>query len=369
MPSQWIAILEVLFLVATGWQVLNWLGLGRAAWRKEPPAQWADTGPGVSIVVCARNEADRLIKNLPRLFTQTYRPLEIVVVDDDSDDETQNILTSLSRSFKSLRIVKICDKKFGGKKLALKAGIEAATYDWLLLTDADCYPASERWVAGMMHEARKGADIVLGIGLYERWPGWLNRFIRYETALTALQYGAAALWGQPYMGVGRNLLYHRRVFEAANGFTHHLDLISGDDDLLINEVASEFHTSIRVHPGTFTLSEPKKTIPDWYRQKRRHLSTATRYKRAHQLWLGSVSASLLVHYVSGAALVAVGLGQIAMAGWLLRQVVMHAVMWPWLLRLRQQDLGWWLVALDGLLCLYYGLFGIRFLVTRKTNTW
>ena len=55
MPSQWIAILEVLFLVATGWQVLNWLGLGRAAWRKEPSAQWADTGPGVSIVTNREN--------------------------------------------------------------------------------------------------------------------------------------------------------------------------------------------------------------------------------------------------------------------------------------------------------------------------
>ncbi len=369
MTTQWIAIIEWLFVLATGWQMLVWLAMGRIAWRKQPAPRWADTGPGVSIVVCARNEAERLIKNLPRLFAQTYRPLEIVVVDDDSNDETQNILTSLSRSFSSLRIVKISNKKFGGKKPALKAGIEAARYDWLLLTDADCYPASDGWVAGMMHEARKGADIVLGIGLYERLPGWLNRFIRYETALTALQYCSAAAWGHPYMGVGRNLLYHRRVFEAARGFTHHLDLLSGDDDLLINEVASAFSTSVSVHARTFTLSEPKKTIPDWYRQKCRHLSTATRYKRAHQLWLASVSASLLAHYLTGAVLVAVGLGQMAMAGWLLRQVAVHAVMWPWLQRLRTQDLGWWLVWLDALLGLYYGLFGIRFLVTRKTNTW
>lgn len=369
MTAQWSAIIEWLFLLATGWQILVWVALGRAAWRKQPVQAWADTGPGVSIVVCARNEAERLIKNLPRLFAQTYRPLEIVVVDDDSNDETQNILTSLSRSFKYLNIVKISDKKFGGKKLALKAGIEAAKYEWLLLTDADCHPASDRWVAGMMHEARKGADIVLGIGLYERLPGWLNRFIRYETAVTALQYCAAAAWGHPYMGVGRNLLYHRRVFEAANGFSHHLDLISGDDDLLINEVASAFHTAVSVHPRTFTLSEPKKTTQDWYRQKCRHLTTATRYKRVHQLWLGSVSASLLAHYLAGALLVAVGLGQIAMAGWLLRQIAVYAVMRPWLQRLRTQDLSWWLAGLDGLLCLYYGVFGIRFLVTRKTNTW
>ncbi len=220
-----------------------------------------------------------------------------------------------------------------------------------------------------MHQARSGSDIVLGIGLYEQRPGWLNRFIRFETVLTALQYSAAAMWGRPYMGVGRNLLYGRHVFEAVDGFNRHLNLASGDDDLLVNEAGKFFETSVSVHPRTFTFSEPKETIKSWYRQKRRHLSTATRYERAHQLWLGLLSASLLCHYVAGAVLVASGLGRIALAGWAFRQMVMHGVMLPWMARLRQKDLGKWLPVLDGVLVLYYGFFGLQILVTRKTNTW
>lgn len=367
--GHWTAVVEYVFWVATAWQVIAWLLMGRAAWRPVPPSTFPDSGPGLSIVVCARNEANHLLKNLPSLLSQAYRPIEVVVVDDDSDDETKNILTSLRQTFSHLRIVEIRNKRFGGKKRALEAGIRATRYDWLLLTDADCRAASAQWAAGMIHQARSGAEIVLGIGLYEQHPGWLNRFIRFETALTALQYVAAAMWGHPYMGVGRNLLYHKRVFEAVGGFKRHLNLVSGDDDLLVNEAGKLFATSVSVHPRTFTFSEPKKTIKGWYRQKRRHLSTATRYERAHQLWLGLLSVSLLCHYVMGAILVAFGLGWMALGAWGFRQMVVHGVMLPWMIRLRQEDLGKWLFVLDGLLALYYVFFGLQVLVMRKTNTW
>ncbi len=369
MTTEWLSWLVFSFYAATAWQIAWWLLLAKAAWRKSAPPKWPTEGPGVSIIICARNEADRLIKNLPHICTQTYKPIEIIVVDDASIDKTQKILTSLSCSYKNLRTIKITNKTIIGKKQALNAGIRAATYDWLLFTDADCRPASTHWVAGMMAQVRQGAAIVLGIGLYEREAGWLNRFIRFETALTALQYCAAAFWHAPYMGVGRNLLYHKSVFKEAKGFSEHLNLASGDDDLLVNAVGRKFKTAAALHPQTFTLSEPKKTITSWYYQKCRHFTAADKYKRSHQIVLASVASAQMYHYLSGSVLFAIGLGQIALTGWSVKLLALHAVMWPWLRRIGQSDLMRWLWILDGALALYYGFFGLKFWVTRKTNSW
>jgi hypothetical protein len=67
----------------------------------------------------------------------------------------------------------------------------------------------------------------------------LNRFIRFETVYSAVQYLSFALNGSPYMGVGRNLIYHKSLFAEANGFKSHEKIASGDDDLFINQVANK----------------------------------------------------------------------------------------------------------------------------------
>ena len=56
---------------------------------------------------------------------------------------------------------------------------------------------------------RPGIEVVLGYGAYKKYPGFLNKLIRFETFHTALQYFSYALAGKPYMGVGRNLSYRK----------------------------------------------------------------------------------------------------------------------------------------------------------------
>jgi hypothetical protein len=129
--------------------------------------------------------------------------------------------------------------------------------------------------------------IVLGYGAYEKTPNsFLNKIIRFETLLTAVQYFSWARIGQPYMGIGRNMAYKKEEFFNVNGFIDHMKIRSGDDDLFINQAANRKNTTVCYTPESFTYSEPKKTFTDWFTQKRRHVSTASHYKPFDKMQLG-----------------------------------------------------------------------------------
>lgn len=190
-----------------------------------------------------------------------------------------------------------------GKKFALAQGITAARYDHLLLTDADCCPASEDWLYHMQRKLRGPLKIGLGYGPYQKYPGWLNRFIRYETFYTALQYLSFALAGRPYMGVGRNLIYKKELFEEVGGFHKHINLASGDDDLFVQAAADANNTTLILSPSTFCYSEPERTWRSYARQKARHLTTGKHYTTINKMLLGALSLSHFVHFLGGFVLI------------------------------------------------------------------
>ena len=253
----------------------------------------------VSIVICAKNEAANLAKNLPGVLFQNYRTThEVIVVNDNSDDESKYIIDEYKKDFKNLSNVELVQeaKFIAGKKFPLSMGIKSSKHETLLLTDADCVPASENWISLMQNGYSEGIEIVLGYGSYNKLPGLLNKLIRFETFLTALQYFSYALAGLPYMGVGRNLSYKKDVFIRNKGFSSINHLQSGDDDLFINKVATKTNTAIVIDPEAHTLSDPKKTFKSWIRQKNRHYTTAAFYKPKHKFLLGTYQATSFLFY-------------------------------------------------------------------------
>src|SRR5581483_1786901 len=135
-----------------------------------------------------------------------------------------------------------------GKKFALTMGIKASKNEYLLFTDADCRPASANWITRMAVNFNRSTEIVLGYSPYQSAGGLLNSFIRFETIRTAINYLSAALAGNPYMGIGRNLAYTKTLFFKNKGFASHMHVMSGDDDLFVNENATAGNTTIEIHP-------------------------------------------------------------------------------------------------------------------------
>ncbi len=266
---------------------------------------WHPGKPGtrrfpVSIVICTKNEEENLRANLPLFLSQDHPDYEVLVVDDASNDGTQEVLRDLQRVYPHLRTTAIRENVHirQGKKLALTVGIKGAANEWLLLTDADCRPASRQWLRNMQQNFSRECHIVLGFGKYESKKGLLNILIRYDTLFTALQYLGFALARLPYMGVGRNLAYRKSLFFKNRGFARHYDLASGDDDLFINEVARGKNTRIEIRPESHTVSTPEKNWHNWYHQKRRHLTTGPRYRLRTKILLGGELSSRMVFYLA-----------------------------------------------------------------------
>jgi biofilm PGA synthesis N-glycosyltransferase PgaC len=329
-----------------------------------------DELPTVSLIICARNEADNLSRYLDRILNQTYRSLEIILVLHKSSDNSFNILSSLQRRYSHLHIV-VCDDERAGKKFALAKGIEQAKHQVLLLTDADCVPASPDWVRGMVASMQDDTQIVLGVAPYDEAPGLLNIWVRFEAWYTALQYLSLALAGHPYMGVGRNLAYRKSLYEGSGGFRSHEHLASGDDDLFVNATAKRGKVEIRLHPKTYVYSTPKTTWWDYYRQKTRHFTTGSEYKIKDKIILNLLTMSHLLHFFLGGALLIFKISiMFALLGYAVRMGVVIVVGSVILGKMQHRSLRIWLPVLDGLLVLYYLVFAPLVLMNNdNTQRW
>lgn len=296
----------------------------------------------ISVIVCAKNEAQNLKRFLPSIIEQEYPDFEIVLVNDASSDGTLDVMEDFARLHQNIKLVNVKNVEafWGNKKYALTLGIKASQNEHLLFTDADCKPASKYWLKHMSAHFSDKTSIVLGYGSYAKIKNsLLNKMVRFETLTTAVHYFSMALVGLPYMGVGRNLAYSKKVFFKANGFIKHMKMRSGDDDLFINQVANKSNTAVCISNKSFTISTPKTTFKDWFRQKRRHVSTAKYYKPKHKIILALLYISNFLFWVLGLSLISTLFNwQIVLALFLLRICVQYVILGPISKKLDEKDL-------------------------------
>ncbi len=252
----------------------------------------------ISVIICAKNEAENLQKFLPLLINQKHQTYEVVLINDASSDHTLEIMTKFQKQHSHIKIVDVKNNEafWGNKKYALTLGIKASSYEHVLLTDANCKPISENWITEMANCFTDKKTIVLGYGAYKKLNSFLNKLIRFETLMTAIQYFSYAKIGLPYMGIGRNLAYKKEEFYEANGFVNHMQVRSGDDDLFINEVANSKNVALCINTSSFTESSPKTSFRFWFNKQRRQASTTKYYKLKHKLVLGLFFSSQLLFW-------------------------------------------------------------------------
>jgi len=274
---------------------LAWIWGGLAGFKTN---EIPDYNTSISLIIAARDEERNLKKNLELWLGQNHNSFEVIVADDCSYDNTQYFLNELQRKFQHLHVVTLEETKIfkGGKKHALSLAIKAAQFDRVLFTDADCKPSSKDWLALMNAQFTEQKEIVLGMGVYEKKKGLLNYLIRMDTLQIAIQYLGTAARGFPYMGVGRNLAYNKHLFFDVGGYKKHIDIIWGDDDLFINQIANGNNTTLCATPEAQTVSKPKTSFEAWFVQKRRHISTSGRYSFGTKLMLSLKSVRMLIYY-------------------------------------------------------------------------
>lgn len=297
MPQNLTVILTYAFYLLAGIQMLYWLyflvGLVRIK-----TGQSSHNDLGISVVVAAQNEIHNLRALVPRVLKQDHQNFELIVVNDRSEDGTFDFLIDLEKKEDKLRVLHIHDRPehINGKKYALTLGIKAAKHNNILLTDADCLPVSDQWIATMA-SGYEASTFVLGFSSYTKLKGFLNYFIRFETLLTGIQYLASAINGRPYMGVGRNLGYKKALFLEKKGFLGFQEVIGGDDDLFVNRYASSTSTEVITGEEALILSTPKTTWKSFLRQKHRHLNVGKHYRLGSKFKIGLFNLSWIFYFL------------------------------------------------------------------------
>jgi len=330
---------------------------GKLAYDRAPHYE-PDVFPPVSVIICAKNEAENLKKNLKVILIQNYPKFEVIIVNDQSTDNTVQVIAEYFDRNENLRLfnIKPGEKPLPGKKFAIKTGVEHAKYDTIVVTDADCKPVSAHWLEHLVASYLDDTDFVLGYSPFNKAPTLLNKVARYENVMTAMQYLSFAKVGMPYMGVGRNMSFRKELFGQwdINGSKK---MVGGDDDLFVNALAKGKKTELCLHKDSFTYSDAKTTWGDWIRQKTRHVSTGNRYRFHHKLVLFLFALSNFLFYTTFPLLCIKAVTMPLVLISLVSSVALvlftkYVVTAKINTRLQQTDLTKWFIIMDPLYVLY-----------------
>lgn len=272
-------ILTGLFLIQLLFLLVVYLRPYRRIKKKTKGAE-PSVQPPVSIIVYAKNESENLRENLPFLLSQDYPDYEVIVINDGSTDESEQVLKLLEGEHKHLYHTYIPEeaKYLSRRKLALTVGIKAAKNEVLLFTEANCKPMSTLWVRTMAANFVEGKSFTLGYCAYTYHKGFFHKLVAYDNLLSGLQYLSSALAGSPYAGNGRNLAYCKEEFFRRKGYYNSLNLHAGDDDLFVNEAATKKNTSVEYSPESLTEMKRIERFSVWKEMKVSRAATRRFYK-------------------------------------------------------------------------------------------
>lgn len=347
--------------------VFSALSFYRQNRRKDPGAEKLTERSAVIIPV--RTESD-ISATCIRSFAEQY-PLahELLIVDDHAgiDNNFQDLFYDhdiyRKREFPVFRLIK--NEYRQGKKYALSYGIERTDREFMVFTDADCYAASNNWLVKILAPFKnENIDIVLGYSPYIS-RNWLGLFVRFETFMTALQYFSYALRGMPYMGVGRNLAFRKRLFLKNKGYDSHLDLLSGSDDLFVRETANSGNVAIQIDPDSFVFTYPKESLPGFIRQKTRHVSTSFRYSWKHKILLSLYAFSHIGSYAAMVSMLLMGEIKAGIILMTLRFAIILISTYASFIKLGEKKLLYRFPILDFLMTPYYIIIPFFYLIYDK----
>jgi cellulose synthase/poly-beta-1,6-N-acetylglucosamine synthase-like glycosyltransferase len=259
----------------TGVALLFFIGL----FRLKTQPQTTDK-PFISVVIAARNEANYIGECLDCMKRQTYPTdrFEILVVDDDSTDDTSVIVASAQIDNLRLLTVGDCFPEMAAKKRPMSVGIQQAKGEWILTTDSDC-KVPTTWVEQMAAYMTADTGVVIGFSQLKTSAENLTFFERLQAfdflTLMAAAAGATGL-GFPLAASGQNLAYRKDIFDRVGGFSSIGHRPSGDDVLLLQLLRRVWNGrfAFATHPKTFVSTWRSETPASFSQQRRRWASNA-----------------------------------------------------------------------------------------------
>ena len=283
----YIIILAAVFCVSWLVQVILQLSVNRQVLsrckseKRHEDVTFTDEKPGVSVVVYAHNQGEALMRNLPSLLDNDYPNFEVIVVDDMSRDETQDVLTIMEQRSDNLIHTKVTDKvrTMSHRKLALLLGVKAAHNDIIITTTAQCAPAGKEWISSMVRNFTSWTDFVLGPVVFEGRTGLVARFCQYDLFQRMVQLFGLTLAIRPFAGWGNNMAFRKHLLFDNNNkaFHSHLNIHPGEDDLFVAAMARKGGVAVECTPESLVINQDSPLKKAWSRDRLNRAFTGKRY--------------------------------------------------------------------------------------------
>ncbi len=242
----------------------------------------------ISIVTAAKNEAriiERFISSIKKL-NYPKENFELILIDDNSNDETYSIAKQLIEDRSNFKIFKADDKTLPGKRGALQKGIDASQFPYILITDADCIP-NPIWLQTCAAVFQRGYDFIFGPAPFYMEKNFTNKISCFENLKNQFLSFSLANFGLPYTASARNLGFTKKAFFNLGGYKNTTDTLSGDDDLLLREaVKNKLKTSAFYNKDAMVYSYTKKNLREYLNQKARHTQSSFHYSFKNRFVLG-----------------------------------------------------------------------------------
>ena len=323
-------VVLLLFII----QLSYWLGLYNVLHLKHKKTSAIDEHPSelppLSVLVVTKDSGKMLHDNLVKILEQDYPEFEVIVVNDLSSGEDEDILKLLESEYKNLyhTFIPPTARYISLKKLGIAMGIKASRYDWIVVTEPNCYPVSSKWLRSMASHIDYKADIVLGYSNFDLSGVKASMFYRRmvtDALFNSMRFLGRAIKGKPYMGIGRNMMYRKALYERHKGFARQLNLQRGEDDLFINSLATRRNTRVALGPDSVIRVMAPHYCRLWYAEKVSMLVTGSYYQGGTRQSNGFESITcFLMHLLSLAGVILSALSH--------QWIILGVIAFLWLVR-------------------------------------
>lgn len=265
--------------------------------------------PPLSVIIVTKDSATSLKENLPAILEQDYPDFEVIVVNDESAGEDEDVLKIIEKKYHNLyhTFIPKSARYISRKKLGIAMGIKASRNEWIVLTEAECKPQSNSWLRSMARNFTQDTDIVLGYCNYSSGKKMFAKRIISDMLLNHMRFLGRAIGKSTYMGMGRNMAFRKSIYEKHKGFSKQLQLLRGEDDLFINEIATKTNTKVCVSTDCIMRMPLPENKRAWNGEKIGYEVTGKLYKGLARLSNSIETCSAVLFNISIISCIAISI--------------------------------------------------------------
>jgi len=286
------------FIAITAINCLYYIIFSKFSFSKHSTAKEANQTP-VSVIVYSKNEAALLPEFLSQFKDQTHTNYEIVLVNNASSDDTRYIFEAFQKDNQNVQIVNVENNEafWGSRKYALTLGIKKATYENLLFTTTSAIFSSKDWIAKSSSFLNTDKQIFVGYSFFEKKGGFVNTFIRFSEIVSHLfNYGVGVIT-KPYHASQANFGYIKSLFFENRGFSDHMSIKEGSEDLFLKFNATSKNVVISTSKDNAVQKKSPASFSEWLQYKANQKYISRYYSFSNKLNLKLFGISQFLFFV------------------------------------------------------------------------